>query len=29
MQWYPKVADLPALVAKFCDAGVEFIIVGV
>jgi hypothetical protein len=28
MQWHPKAADLPALLAKLCDAGVEFIIVG-
>jgi hypothetical protein len=28
MQSHPKAADLPALVAKLCDAGVEFIIVG-
>jgi hypothetical protein len=25
---HPKEADLPALLAKLCDAGVEFIIVG-
>ena len=28
MPRHPKAADLPALVAKLCDAGVEFIIVG-
>ena len=28
MQWHPKEADLPALLAKLCDAGVEFIVVG-
>jgi len=28
MQRHPKAADLPALLAKLCDAGVEFIIVG-
>lgn len=28
MHSHPKAADLPALVAKLCDAGVEFIIVG-
>jgi predicted nucleotidyltransferase len=28
MQWHPNAADLPALLAKLCDAGVEFIIVG-
>src|SRR5437667_8617729 len=28
MRSHPKAADLPALVAKLCDAGVEFIIVG-
>jgi hypothetical protein len=28
MPGHPKAADLPALVAKLCDAGVEFIIVG-
>jgi hypothetical protein len=25
---HPKATDLPALLAKLCDAGVEFIIVG-
>jgi hypothetical protein len=25
---HPKEADIPALVAKLCDAGVEFIVVG-
>lgn len=25
---HPKAADLPALLAKLCDAGVEFIVVG-
>jgi hypothetical protein len=28
MQRHPSAADLPALLAKLCDAGVEFIIVG-
>jgi len=28
MPRHPKAADLPVLVAKLCDAGVEFIIVG-
>jgi hypothetical protein len=28
MQSHPKAADLAALLAKLCDAGVEFIIVG-
>jgi hypothetical protein len=28
MPRHPKATDLPALVAKLCDAGVEFIIVG-
>ncbi|HSK04843.1 MAG TPA: hypothetical protein VK932_26520 [Kofleriaceae bacterium] len=28
MPRHPKAADLPALVAKLCDASVEFIIVG-
>lgn len=28
MHSHPKAADIPALVAKLCDAGVEFIIVG-
>lgn len=28
MQRHPKAADLPALLAQLCDAGVEFIIVG-
>jgi len=28
MQWHPKAADLPALVARLCDAGIEFIVVG-
>src|SRR5882724_2139543 len=28
MQRHPKAADLPALLAKLCEAGVEFIIVG-
>jgi hypothetical protein len=25
---HPKEADLPALLAELCDAGIEFIIVG-
>jgi hypothetical protein len=25
---HPKEADLPALFAKLCDAGVEFVVVG-
>jgi hypothetical protein len=28
MRRHPSAADLPALLAKLCDAGVEFIIVG-
>lgn len=28
MQRHPSAADLPALLAKLCDGGVEFIIVG-
>lgn len=28
MPSHPKVTDLPALLAKLCDAGVEFIVVG-
>lgn len=28
MPSHPKAADLPALLAKLCDAGIEFIIVG-
>ncbi|MDI1477542.1 hypothetical protein [Polyangium sp. y55x31] len=28
MQRHPSAADLPALLARLCDAGVEFIIVG-
>jgi hypothetical protein len=28
MQRHPSAADLPALLAELCDAGVEFIIVG-
>ena len=28
MPWHPKAADLPALLAKLCDARVELIIVG-
>ncbi len=28
MQRHPSAADLPALLAKLCDAGVEFIVVG-
>src|SRR6187551_1128450 len=28
MASHPKATDLPALLAKLCDAGVEFIIVG-
>jgi len=28
MASHPKAADLPALLAKLCDAGIEFIIVG-
>jgi hypothetical protein len=28
MPSHPKAADLPALLAKLCDAGVEFIVVG-
>ena len=28
MHLHPNAADLPALVAKLCDAGVEFIVVG-
>ncbi len=28
MQRHSSAADLPALLAKLCDAGVEFIIVG-
>jgi hypothetical protein len=25
---HPEEADLPALLAKLCDAGIEFIVVG-
>ena len=28
MASHPKATDLPALLAKLCDAGIEFIIVG-
>lgn len=28
MRRHPSAADLPALLAKLCDAGVEFIVVG-
>lgn len=28
MQRHPSAADLPALLARLCDAGIEFIIVG-
>lgn len=28
MPSHPKAADLPALLAKLCDSGIEFIIVG-